>query len=153
MNTPKLGIGDGALGFWAAADQIFPGMRHQRCWVHKTANVLNKLPKSAQPKAKQALHEIWMAETKKNAEAAFDLFVKTYEDKYPGTAQCLPKDQDELLAFYDFPAAHWKSIRTTNPIESTFATIRHRTKRSKGCLSRTSMLHMMFKLGQCAQKR
>lgn len=153
MNTPKLGIGDGALGFWAAADQIFPDMRHQRCWVHKTANVLNKLPKSAQPKAKQALHEIWMAETKKNAEVAFDLFVKTYEDKYPGTVQCLLKDQDELLAFYDFPAAHWKSIRTTNPIESTFATIRHRTKRSKGCLSGTSMLHMMFKLGQCAQKR
>lgn len=153
MNTPKLGIGDGALGFWAAADQIFPEMRHQRCWVHKTSNVLNKLPKSAQPKAKQALHEIWMAETKKNAESAFDLFVKTYEDKYPGTVQCLLKDQDELLAFYDFPAAHWKSIRTTNPIESTFATIRHRTKRSKGCLSGTSMLHMMFKLGQCAQKR
>jgi len=153
MNVPKLGIGDGALGFWAAADQIFAGMRHQRCWVHKTANVLNKLPKSAQPKAKQALHEIWMAETKKNAEAAFDLFVKTYEDKYPGTVQCLLKDQDELLAFYDFPAAHWKSIRTTNPIESTFATIRHRTKRSKGCLSSKSMLHMMFKLGQCAQKR
>jgi putative transposase len=110
--------------------------------------VLNKLPKSAQPKAKQALHEIWMAETKKNAEAAFDLFVKTYEDKYPGTVQCLLKDQDELLAFYDFPAAHWKSIRTTNSIESTFATIRHRTKRSKGCLSRTSMLHMMFKRGR-----
>ena len=153
MNVPKLGIGDGALGFWAAADQIFPGMRQQRCWVHKTANVLNKLPKSAQPKAKDALHEIWMAETKEDAEAAFDLFVKTYEDKYPGTVQCLLKDQDELLAFYDFPAAHWKSIRTTNPIESTFATIRHRTKRSKGCLSRTSMLHMMFKLGQCAQKR
>ena len=153
MNTPTLGIGDGALGFWAAADQVLPEMRHQRCWVHKTANVLNKLPKSAQPKAKQALHEIWMAETKKNAEAAFDLFVKTYEDKYPGTVQCLLKDQDELLAFYDFPAAHWKSIRTTNPIESTFATIRHRTKRSKGCLSSASMLHMMFKLGQCAQKR
>lgn len=153
MNVPKLGIGDGALGFWAAADQIFPGMRHQRCWVHKTANVLNKLPKSAQPKAKQALHEIWMAETKKDVEAAFDLFVTTYEDKYPGTVQCLLKDQDELLAFYGFPAAHWKSIRTTNPIESTFATIRHRTKRSKGCLSGTSMLHMMFKLGHCAQKR
>lgn len=153
MNTPQLGIGDGALGFWAAADQIFPDMHHQRCWVHKTANVLNKLPKSAQPKAKQALHEIWMAETRETAELAFDLFVKTYEDKYPATVQCLLKDQDELLTFYDFPAAHWKSIRTTNPIESTFATIRHRTKRSKGCLSSTSMLHMMFKLGQCAQKR
>lgn len=153
MNTPRLGVGDGALGFWAAVDQIFPAMRHQRCWVHKTANVLNKMPKSAQPKAKQALHEIWMAETKKDAESAFDLFIKTYEDKYPGTTQCLLKDQDELLTFYDFPAAHWKSIRTTNPIESMFATVRHRTKRSKGCLSRTTMLHMMFKLGQCAQKR
>jgi len=153
MNTPRLGVGDGALGFWAAVDEIFPDMRHQRCWVHKTANVLNKMPKSAQPKAKQALHEIWMAETKKDAESAFDLFIKTYEDKYPGTTQCLLKDQDELLTFYDFPAAHWKSIRTTNPIESMFATVRHRTKRSKGCLSRTTMLHMMFKLGQCAQKR
>ena len=153
MNTPLLGIGDGALGFWAAVDQIFPDMRHQRCWVHKTANVLNKMPKSAQPKAKQALHEIWMAETKKDAETAFDLFIRTYEDKYPGTTQCLLKDQHELLTFYDFPAAHWKSIRTTNPIESMFATIRHRTKRSKGCLSSTTMLHMMFKLGQCAQKR
>ena len=153
MNAPELGVGDGALGFWAAAEQIFPTMRHQRCWVHKTANVLNKLPKSAQPKAKQALHEIWMAETRENAIAAFELFVKTYEDKYPGTVQCLLKDQDDLLTFYDFPAAHWQSIRTTNPIESTFATIRHRTKRSKGCLSKDTMLHMMFKLGQCAQKR
>ena len=106
-------------------------MRHQRCWVHKTANVLNKLPKSAQPKAKLALHEIWMAETKKEAEAAFDLFAKTYQDKYPGVVQCLLKDQDELLVFYDFPAAHWQSIRTSNPIESTFATIRHRTKRPR----------------------
>lgn len=153
MNAPQLGIGDGALGFWAAADQIFPDMRHQRCWVHKTANILNKLPKSVQPKAKQALHEIWMAETRENAVSAFDLFVDTYEDKYPGAVNCLLKDQDELLTFYDFPAAHWKSIRTTNPIESTFATIRHRTKRSKGCLSRDSMLHMMFKLGRCAEKR
>ena len=153
MNTPQLCTGDGALGFWAAADQIYPGMRHQRCWVHKTANVLNKLPKSAQPKAKQALHEIWMAETKVNAEVAFDLFINTYQDKYPGTTQCLLKDQEELLTFYDFLAAHWISIRTTNPIESMFATVRHRTKRSKGCLSRTGMLHMMFKLGQCAQKR
>ena len=153
MNTPELAIGDGALGFWAAVDQIYPETKHQRCWVHKTANVLNKLPKSAQPKAKEALHEIWMAETRENAEAAFDLFVKTYEDKYPGTVQCLLKDQDALLTFYEFPAKHWKSIRSTNPIESCFATIRHRTKRSKGCLSRTGMLHMMFKLGQCAQKR
>ena len=115
--------------------------------------MLNKLPKSAQPKAKQALHDIWMAETRKNAIAAFDLFIETYQDKYPAVAECSLKDQDELLAFYDFPAQHWQSIRTTNPIESSFATIRHRTKRSKGCLSRDTMLHMMFKLGQCAQNR
>ena len=153
MNTPELVIGDGALGFWAAADQIYPDARQQRCWVHKTANVLNKLPKSAQPKAKQALHDIWMAETRKNAIAAFDLFIETYQDKYPAVAECLLKDQDELLAFYDSPAQHWQSIRTTNPIESSFATIRHRTKRSKGCLSRDTMLHMMFKLGQCAQNK
>lgn len=153
MNVPKLVVGDGALGFWTAADQVVLGMRQQRCWVHKTANVLNKLPKSAQPKTKQALHEIWMAETKKNAETAFDLFIKTYKEEYPGTVECLLKDQDELLAFCDFSAAHWKSIRTMNPIESTFATFRHRTKRSKSRLSRNSMIHMMFKLGQCARKR
>lgn len=153
MNAPELATGDGALGFWAAMDEIYPDTKHQRCWVHKTANVLNKLPKSAQPKAKEALHEIWMAETHEGAEAALDLFVETYEAKYPGTVQCLLKDQDALLSFYDFPAKHWKSIRSTNPIESCFATIRHRTRRSKGCLSRTGMLHMMFKLGQCAQKR
>jgi putative transposase len=153
MNSPKLAIGDGALGFWAAVDQIYPDTRPQRCWVHKTANVLNKLPKSSQPKAKQALHDIWMAETKADALKAFDLFIETYKDKYPKVAQSLLKDQHELLTFYDFPAKHWQSIRTTNPIESTFATIRHRTKRSKGCLSRDTMLHMMFKLGLCAQKR
>jgi putative transposase len=153
LNAPKLAIGDGALGFWAALDEIYPGTTHQRCWVHKTANIMNKLPKSAQPKAKEALHEIWMAETRETATVAFDLFVRTYEDKYPGCVNCLLKDQDALLNFYDFPAKHWKSIRSTNPIESCFATIRHRTKRSKGCLSRTGMLHMMFKLGQCAQKR
>lgn len=153
LNAPKLAIGNGALGFWAALDEIYPDTAHQRCWVHKTANVLNKLPKSAQPKAKEALHEIWMAETQQDAEAAFDLFINKYEDKYPGAAQCLLKDQDALLNFYHYPAKHWKSIRSTNPIESCFATIGHRTKRSKGCLSRTGMLHMMFKLGQCAEKR
>lgn len=153
MNCPKLAVGDGALGFWAAADQIYPDTRQQRCWLHKTANVLNKLPKSSQPKAKKGLHDIWMAETKADAEKAFDLFIETYGEKYPKVAQCLLKDQLELLTFYDFPAKHWQSIRTTNPIESTFATIRHRTKRSKGCLSRDTMLHMMFKLGLCAEKR
>jgi len=123
-------------------------MRHQCCWVHKTSNVLNKLPKSAQPKAKKAFHEIWMAETKKIAEASFDLSVKSYEDKYPGIVQCLLKAQELLLVLYDFPAAHRMSIRTTNFIESTFATLAHRTKRSKGCLSGSGMLHTMFNRGR-----
>lgn len=151
MNAPQLAIGDGAMGFWAALEEIYPETRHQRCWVHKTANILNALPKTSQPKAKQALHQIWQAETRPSAENAFDLFIQTYEDKYPKAVLCLQKDREELLAFYDFPALHWQSIRTTNPIESTFATIRHRTKRSKGCLSRDGMLHMIFKLGQCAE--
>jgi len=152
MNVPKLATGDGALGFWKAADEVLPGMRQQRCWVHKTANILNALPKASQPKAKTALHQIWMASTRVEAWAAFDLFVATYEAKYPKATASLQADREELLAFYDFPAEHWQSIRTTNPIESSFATVRHRTKRSKGCLSRTTMLHMIFKLGQCAEK-
>jgi putative transposase len=152
MNLPQLAIGDGAMGFWAALEEVYPESRQQRCWMHKTMNVLNCLPKSLQPKAKQALHEIWQANTREDAEKAFDLFLKTYEPKYPKAALCLEKDRDELMAFYDFPAQHWQSIRTSNPIESTFGTIRHRTKRSKGCLTRDGMLHMMFKLGQCAQK-
>ena len=114
--------------------------------------MLNCLPKSAQAKARQALHAIWQAATKADAEKAFELFLKTYEPKYPKATLCLQKDREELLVFYDFPAPHWQSIRTSNPIESTFATIRHRTRRSKGCLSRDGMLHMMFKLGRCAQK-
>ena len=153
MNVPELAIGDGAMGFWAALEEIYGDTRQQRCWMHKTMNVLNCLPKSAQPKAKQALQAIWQAETKADAEKAFDLFLRTYEPKYPKATTCLVKDREELMAFYDFPAQHWQSIRTTNPIESTFATIRHRTKRSKGCLSRDGMLHMMFKLGQCAEKK
>jgi len=153
MNGPELAIGDGAMGFWAALEEVFPETRQQRCWMHKTMNVLNCLPKSAQAKAKNSLHDIWQAETKANAEKAFDLFVKMYEPKYPKAAICLQKDQDEMLAFYDFPAQHWQSIRTSNPIESTFGTIHHRTRRSKGCLSRDGMLHMMFKLGQCAEKK
>ena len=153
MNAPELAIGDGAMGFWAALEEVYPETRQQRCWMHKTMNVLNCLPKSAQPKAKQALHNIWQAETKADAEKAFDLFIKTYEPKYPKAAICLQKDREELMAFYDFPAQHWQSIRTSNPIESTFGTIRHRTKRSKGCLSRDGMLHMMFKLGLCAEKK
>lgn len=152
LNTAELAVGDGAMGFWAALEEVYPGTRQQRCWMHKTVNVLNCLPKSAQPKAKQALHEIWQAETRDNAEKAFDLFIRQYDAKYPKATTCLQKDRDELLAFYDFPAKHWQSLRTTNPIESTFGTIRHRTKRSKGCLSRDGMLHMMFKLGQCAEQ-
>ncbi len=152
MNSPQLAIGDGAMGFWAAQEEIYPQTRQQRCWMHKTGNVLNALPKSVQPKAKQALHDIWQADTRNHAEQAFDLFVQTYAPKYPKATLCLQKDHQELLAFYDFPAQHWQSLRTTNPIESTFATIRHRTKRSKGCLSRDGMLHMTFKLGQCAEK-
>ena len=152
MNAPKLAIGDGAMGFWAAMDEVYPETRHQRCWQHKTMNVLNCLPKLSQPKAKNAIHNIWQAETKDDAEKAFDLFIKTYQPKYPKAALCLQKDREELMAFFDFPAQHWQSIRTSNPIESAFATIRHRTKRSKGCLTRDGMLHMMFKLGQCAEQ-
>ena len=152
MNVPQLAIGDGAMGFWAALEEVYPESRQQRCWMHKTMNVLNCLPKSLQSKAKQSLHDIWQANTREDAEKAFDLFLETYEPKYPKAALCLEKDRDELMAFYDFPAQHWQSIRTSNPIESTFGTIRHRTKRSKGCLTRDGMLHMMFKLGLCAQK-
>ena len=125
--SPELAIADGGLGFWKAAGEVWPKTREQRCWVHKTANVLAKLPKSQHPKAKRALQEIWMAETKIAAEAAFDAFIESYELKYAKAAQCLAKDHDALLVFYDFPAEHWKHLRTTNPIESTFATVRHRT--------------------------
>jgi transposase-like protein len=152
LNAPALAVGDGALGFWAALEEIFPETRHQRCWCHKTQNVLNALPKSAQPKAKQAVQAIWRSETKGLAEQAFDEFLDTYELKYPKATACLQKDREELLMFYALPAAHWPSLRTTNPIESTFGTIRHRTARTKGCLTRDGMLHMMFKLGQCAEK-
>jgi putative transposase len=149
---PKLVIADGALGFWKAAGEVWPAAREQRCWVHKTANVLAKLPKSQQQKAKRALQEIWMAETKADAEAAFDAFIESYDLKYEKAAECLAKDRDTLLAFYDFPAEHWKHLRTTNPIESTFATVRHRTIRSKGCLSNRTALAMVFKLVEAAQR-
>ncbi len=151
MNCPELAVGDGAMGFWSALSEIYPEVAQQRCWVHKMRNVLNALPKSLQVKAKQDVQEIWMSDTRAHSEKAFDLFVETYEAKYPKATRCLEKDRAALLAFYDFPAEHWQSIRTSNPIESTFGTIRHRTKRSKGCLSREGMLHMMFKLSQCAQ--
>ena len=150
--APRLAVGDGALGFWAALREIYPETRPQRCWVHKTANVLNYLPKSLQPKAKAALHEIWMAETKAQALIAFAQFVAVFATKYPKAVECLVKDRETLLAFYDFPAEHWIHIRTTNPIESTFATIRHRTERTKGCLTRDGMLSMIFKLGMSAEK-
>ncbi|MEG3663482.1 transposase, partial [Celeribacter halophilus] len=138
--------------FWAALEETHPCTRQQRCWVHKTANVLNYLPKRTQPKARKMLHDIWQAETREDAHASFDLFIETFDAKYPKATECLMRDRDELLSFYDFPAQHWQSIRTSNPIESAFATIRHRTKRTKGCLSRDGMLHMMFKLGQSAEK-
>ena len=150
--APELAVADGALGFWQAIEEVWPTTRGQRCWVHKTANVLNKLPKSLHAKAKRALHEIWMAETRTDAEAAFEAFVETYGVKYDKAAECLIKDREALLAFYDFPAEHWKHLRTTNPIESTFATVRHRTVRSKGCLSNKTALAMIFKLAQAAEK-
>ena len=152
MHAPELAIGDGALGFWKALQQVFPGTRIQRCTVHKTANVLNKLPKSIQPQAKRMLHDIWKAPTKSEAEAAFDLFVKTFEAKYEQSVKCLQKDRDVLLTFFDFPAENWCHIRTTNPIESTFATIRLRHRRTKGNGSARASLTMMFKLAQSASK-
>ena len=151
--APQLAIGDGALGFWKALDKIFPDARCQRCWVHKTANVLNQLPKSLQAKAKSHLHQIWQADSRGEAERYFKSFVNTYEAKYPKAAQCLAKDRDVLLTFYDFPAEHWRHIRTTNPIESTFATVRLRTNKVRGCFSANTVMTMAFKLCQSAQKR
>ncbi|MFQ5757848.1 MAG: IS256 family transposase [Acidiferrobacterales bacterium] len=152
LQAPALAVGDGALGFWAALGEVYPQTRQQRCWLHKTGNVLNTLPKSVQPKAKRALHDIWQAATRKDAQTAFDQFLETYEPKYPKATATLVKDREALMTFYDFPAVHWQHLRTTNPIESTFATIRHRTARTKGCVTRDSLLHMMFKLGECAEK-
>jgi len=149
---PELSVADGALGFWQAVEEVWPKSRGQRCWVHKTANVLNKLPKSLQSKAKRSLQEIWMAETKKDALVAFDAFVETWSPKYEKAVECLTKDRDALLAFYDFPAEHWKHLRTSNPIESSFATVRHRTVRSKGCLSNKTALAMIYKLVEAAEK-
>ncbi|BCB09406.1 IS256 family transposase [Vreelandella venusta] len=151
--APRLAVGDGAMGFWLALSKIYPETDHQRCWVHKTANVLNKLPKSVQPKVKADLHDIWMAETRDEAHKAFDRTLKRFEAKYPKAMACLAKDRDELLAFYDYPAEHWVHIRTTNPIESTFATVRLRSKRSRNCGSRATTLAMVFKLLQSAEKR
>ena len=151
--APKLTVGDGALGFWKALPQVFGDTRWQRCWMHKTGNVLEKLPKHVQARAKENLHQIWMAETKQEAEKAFDHFVKSYEAKYPKAADCLAKDRDMLLTFYDFPAEHWIHLRTTNPIESTFATVRLRTTKTRGMLTRDTMMTMVFKISMSAQKR
>jgi putative transposase len=150
---PSLAIGDGALGFWKAARQIWSDTREQRCWVHKTANVLDKLPKGVQPKAKRMLHEIYLAESKAAAGKAFDLFVATYQAKFPKATECLTKDREELLTFYDFPAEHWLHLRTTNPIESVFATVRLRTDKTKGTGTREACLTMVFKLMESAAKR
>ena len=150
---PRLATGDGSLGFWLALSKVFPATRQQRCWVHKTLNVLDKLPKREQPAAKTMLHEIWMAATRANATKAFDRFVEVYGSKWPRAADCLEKDRGELLAFYDFPAEHWGHLRTSNPIESTFATVRLRTYRTKGPGSREAGLAMAFKLARKAESR
>lgn len=150
---PRLAVGDGALGFWGALTEAFPKAKHQRCWFHKMGNVLDKLPKSLHSKVKASLHEIWMSATREEAEKAFDSFINDYHLKYPKATACLDKDREELLNFYDFPAEQWVHLRTTNPIESTFATVRHRTKKAKGCFSRTTILTMVFKLSESAQKR
>ena len=149
--SPKLAVGDGALGFWAALEEVYPATLIQRCWMHKTGNVLNYLPKSVQEKAKQGIHDIWMAEGRAEAERAFDHFEDRFGAKYPKAVECLSKDRDVMLTFYDFPAEHWIHIRTTNVIESSFATIRHRTRQAKGCVTRNTMLTMIYKMGQCAE--
>ena len=149
---PSLAIGDGALGFWKALRQVWDTTREQRCWVHKTSNILDKMPKGSQPKAKRMLHDIYLAETKADAEKAFDLFVATYEAKYPKATECLAKDRDVLLTFYDYPAEHWLHIRTTNPIESVFATVRLRHDKTKGNGSRAACLAMVYKLMESASK-
>lgn len=149
---PELAVGDGAMGFWGALAEVYPATREQRCWVHKTANVLNRLPKSVQPKAKADLHAIWMAPTRVEAKQAFDQFIAIYTAKYPKAVEVLDKDRDRLLTFYDFPAEHWRHLRTTNPIESSFATVRHRTDRTRGAISRESIIPFVFKLGKVAEQ-
>ncbi len=150
--APELATGDGALGFWKALEAAFPATRHQRCWVHKTSNVLNKLPQSVQPAAKQALREVWQAPDRATAEATIATFAEKYGAKYDKAVTCLTKDRDALLTFYDFPAEHWDHLRTSNPIESVFATVRHRTVRTKGALSQDTAQLMVFKLVMAAAK-
>jgi putative transposase len=149
---PHLAVGDGALGSWKALPQVFPTTRWQRCWIHKAVNVLNHFPRSRQPAANAKLQEVWMAPTRAGAVAALERFTRDHRAKYPKAAECLLKDKDELLAFYDFPAEHWAHLRTTNPLESTFATVRLRTAKTKGCGSRQACLTMVFKLCQSAEK-
>ena len=151
--APEIAVGDGALGFWKALDEVFPGTRHQRCWVHKVANVLNKLPKSMAPTVKSDLRDIWQAETRAAAQAAMDTFAEKYGTKYGNAVACLTKDRDALLAFFDFPAEHWDHLRTANPIESVFATVRHRTVRTKGALSQKTAKLMVFTLVRAASKK
>jgi transposase-like protein len=151
-HAPAVAVGDGGLGFWAALREQFPSTKEQRCWVHKTANVLDKMPKGVQSKAKKMIHDMYLSEKKEEAEAVYDRFFELYDAKFPKACACLRKDKDVLFTFYDFPAEHWIHIRTTNPIESTFATVRHRTKRTKGCGSRTATLTMVFKLADVAEK-
>jgi putative transposase len=151
--APKLATGDGALGFWKALPKVFPTTREQRCWFHKSGNVIDKLPKRLQPGAKEKLHDIWMAETREDAQRAFDLFLESYGAKYPKACECLAKDRDVLLTFYDFPAEHWIHLRTTNPIESVFATVKHRQKKTRGNGSRVACLAMVFKLAESARKK
>jgi len=149
---PELAVGDGALGFWKAADEVFPETKHQRCWLHKAGNILNKAPKSVQPGMKKDIAEIWMSPDRAAAEKAAGVFAAKYGAKYPKAVECLEKDRQALLAFYDFPAEHWTHLRTTNPIESVFATVRHRTVRTKGALSPTTARLMVFKLVTAAAK-
>ena len=150
--SPQLSIRDGSLGFWAALDEVYPETRRQRCWVHKTANILDKMPRAVQSKAKSMIQDMYMAPTKEDALAAYDHFVNAFSDKYPKAVECLTKDKEDLFTFYDFPAIQWIHIRTTNPIESTFATVRLRTKKTKGCGSRVATLTMVFKLALEASK-
>ena len=152
QSGPLLAAGDGAMGFWAALEEVFPQTRHQRCWFHKMGNVLNALPKSLQARAKADMQAIWMASTRDDSRAACTKFVERYKAKYPKAVEKIERDRDSLLAFYDFPAEHWQHIRTTNPIESTFATVRHRTSRTRNCVSRPTFLGLAFKLIEEAEK-
>jgi len=151
--SPLLAIGDGALGFWRALEEEFPKSRHQRCWVHKTVNILDKLPKSIQGNAKKLIHEMYLSTSKKEAFKVYESFMNLYSDKYEKACICLEKDKEELFSFYDFPAIHWQHIRTTNVIESTFSTVRHRSRQTKGCGSRIATLSLVYKLAITAQKR